>query len=72
MFTKNDYYSAYLTMRVLHFNAFECGCFDDMLQHFQAVQAVNQMRAELPAREQAEVELEVDSIFNTDGIEAAA
>lgn len=71
MTTKKMYYQAYLTMRVLHFNAFECGCFDDMLEHFQAVQTVNQMRGELPARDINEVEAEVDGIFVTDGLDAA-
>lgn len=71
MFTKNDYYSAYLTMRILHFNAFECGCFEDYILHFQAVQAVNQMRAELLLSEIQAVENEIDPIFAEDNCEAA-
>lgn len=71
MFTKNDYYSAYLTMRILHFNAFECGCFDDYVLHFQAVQVVNEMRAELLPAEIQDVEREIDPIFAEDNVAAA-
>jgi hypothetical protein len=64
MFTKNDYYLAYLTMRILHFNAVECGAFEDYAAHYQAVDAVNQMRADISVADQHSVETEVDDIFD--------
>lgn len=66
MFTKNEYYSAYLEMRVLHFNAFECGCFDDFADHFDAVIKVNRIREEITADERAEVEATIDQIFRAE------
>jgi hypothetical protein len=65
MFTKLDYYAAYLHLRVLHFNATECGSFPDYAEHFQALQAVERMRQDISQAERIEVEAEVDDIFNT-------
>lgn len=70
MFTKLDYYAAYLHMRVLHFNATECGSFPDYVEHFQASQAVERMRQDLPPSELAEVEAEVDQCFDTSELPA--
>ena len=72
MFTKYDYYAAYLHMRVLHFNATECGEFVDYSEHFAASQAVDRMRADISLAERLEVEAEVDGIFNTDELREIA
>lgn len=63
VFTKLDYYAAYLHMRVLHFNAAECGVFTDYSEHYAASQAVENMCQSLSLEEISSVEAEVDEIF---------